>query len=191
MIDSSNRRKAAQLLQEFLRGELSGGSVFENWPTGTDAEAILEIGYNLVLDDVERIGTFSQSEHAEMVPLIDRCVRFLEQDLPYEWPLYCTWRRILFNWHLLIPFLIVLAAAGMGLLISRSLPVSTTTGGFICGAVAVVFGIAMFGFVLPRIYEWRMRRELTAEEKLWPFRNKRRVGCVPAHTILSEERKSI
>jgi hypothetical protein len=107
MIDTANRRKAAELLQQFVRKEKTGTEVFEQWPQSDDP-AVSEIGYHLTVDGIAEEGTISESRRAAMLSAIDRCIKFLKSNLPYEWPRDITYRRIFLSGCLLYPPVILL-----------------------------------------------------------------------------------
>jgi hypothetical protein len=171
MFDGANRRKAAGLLQAFLRQERTGDEVYEQWPRGSDDAGLPEIYFNLVMDGIEDIGVFRAEEHAEIVPVIRNCIRFLESDLPYEWPLYFTWTRLLSPMPFVEPLLVLLPAAGIGSLIAMILPGSTVVRGYIGAGIGAVCGAAMSALVMSRSREWRMKRRQTDDDRYWPYRN--------------------
>ena len=136
MIDTANRRKAAELLQQFVRKEKTGPEVFDQWPQSDDP-AVAEIGYHLTVDGIAESGAFSESRRAGMLATIGNCIRFLESDLPYEWPRDRAAGRMFLRGCLLYPLVVLLPAAAAAWLAAMLLPVPPPAGVLIGVAVGV------------------------------------------------------
>lgn len=92
-VDALARARAAQLLEAYKEGDLSSDELESRWPESADP-ALDEIrrAVWLTYDDVEPSGApISAAERA----LLERCMRFLRTNEPYEWPVPRLWERIL------------------------------------------------------------------------------------------------
>ena len=85
--DIPARRRAAELIEAYLAGAVSGGELQEAWPTAEKDEALEKIGGELF----RRLGggrfaeEFDGAGEAGARDVLDRCRRFLGSEYPYAW----------------------------------------------------------------------------------------------------------
>lgn len=89
MIDRNQRELGAELLEQFLSGEINSDDVTLVWPRGSEDAAIIAIGQMFTLafaacGPTRLLG--DRSRFAREVDVIGRCAAFLESDLLYDWP---------------------------------------------------------------------------------------------------------
>jgi len=165
MIQRGHRDKAAQLLRAFLRHELTGAQVDDQWPRGSDDPAVSEIHFHLVFDGVDSIEMLCETEHSEIIPIIESCVRFLDSDLPYRWPKSFTYRSILSGC-----FVSTLFVLGPGALVvwmlAAVVPMPDSLRPYIAIGSGMIWMLLAAVVIVPRFLEWRSRKNRAPD---WPF----------------------
>ncbi|GHG81528.1 hypothetical protein GCM10012319_34790 [Comamonas sp. KCTC 72670] len=87
-VDTAARRKVAQFLRDFIEGRISNTDLDTKYPQRSDDPAVHAVSQRTwrFQDDFREhrlTGRFALSEGER--DLLERCVLFMDNDLPYEW----------------------------------------------------------------------------------------------------------
>ncbi len=165
MIDRAHRDVASQLLRAFLRHEVTGAKVGDQWPRGSDDPAVSEIYFHLVFDCLDSIEEFSETEHAEIVPVTDNCIRFLLGDLEYRHRKYFTFPSILFGCF--VPTLIILGPAILAVWIfAVAIPLPDKARPYIALGSCMTWGLLAAAVIVFRPFKFQSRKKSPPD---WPF----------------------
>lgn len=95
-IDRAARDKAAVLLSQFLRGEITNAKFDSDWPKSLIDPALDGIYERIwcFYDDNKTYTLVRSHLDQEVVNILERCICFLGSDLEYEWPHYSFTREL-------------------------------------------------------------------------------------------------
>lgn len=90
MIDRTGRDRAAALVEEFWAGTTTNRQLEEAWPDSKDPGITAAEDFVWCLYDDFKEQTAHEADRADpkLSGVVANCIRFLQSDEPYEWPLY-------------------------------------------------------------------------------------------------------